>query len=307
MRNFMIRRLLGAIPVILGVLTLSFALVNLLPGDPAAAMLARSGASPDQIAALRHSLGLDQPLLLRYLHYLWDVVRGHLGHSIASQQPVAALLAARVPMTLQLVFAAMSIAVPFGTAIGIIASMYQNRWLDKTLVAATSIGLSVPAFWAGLMLILVFSVGLGLLPASGEGSWRHLLLPAITLAIGPIGTIARTARASMVEVLRQDYVLTAHARGLPEARVILVHALPNALIPLLTLIGLQFGWLLSGTFIVESVFSRPGLGTLMVTSILDKDLPVVQGAILVSALLYVLANILVDLGYSVLDPRIREA
>jgi len=305
MGKYLMRRLLLALPVILGAITINFALINLLPGDPAATMLARSGASAAQVAQLRSDLGLDQPLQVRYFDYLKGLVHGDLGQSIVYHESVAGMIAARLPPTLALVLTALLLAVPIGAAIGIVSALFKDRWLDRILVAISSLGVSLPSFWLALMMILLFSVELGWLPASGQGGVRHVILPAMVLAIGAVGTMARTARTSMVEALRQDYVRTARAKGLSETRIVLRHALPNALIPVVTIIGLQFGWLLSNSLIIETVFSRQGIGTILIESILKKDIPVVQGAVLVISGLYVLLNLLVDLAYAAIDPRIR--
>jgi peptide/nickel transport system permease protein len=277
----------------------------LLPGDPATSMLARSGASAEQIAALRVELGLDQSLLIQYTNYIFNTIQGNLGYSLASNEPVLDLLLSRLPKTLELVFTALVIAVPLGIVMGVTAAVNQNSWTDRSLMGLSALGVSVPSFWSGLMMILLFSVTLRWLPASGQGDLKHLILPALVLSFGAIGTIARTARTSMIDVLRADYIRTARAKGKSETDILYTHALPNALIPVVTMIGLQFGWLVSSSFIVESVFSRQGLGTLLINAILDKDLPLVQGAVLVTSILYVSLNLLVDLAYGWIDPRIR--
>ncbi len=305
MGRFIIMRLLSSVPVVLGVVTITFALMYLLPGDPAASMLARSGASSEQIAALRVELGLDQPLYLQYFHYLVQVVQGNLGVSLASNKPVTEMLLEVLPKTLALVFAALLIAIPLGTVMGVTAAVRQNTLVDRVLVGISALGVSVPSFWLALLLILLFSVTLRWFPASGQGELRHLVLPTLVLAFGAIGTVARTARTSMIDVLKQDYIRTARASGKSEREVLYRHALPNALVPVVTMIGLQFGWLISGSFIVETVFSRQGLGSMLINAILDKDLPLVQGAVLATAILYVTLNLLVDLTYGAIDPRIR--
>jgi peptide/nickel transport system permease protein len=305
MRDFFLKRLLLALPVVIGVMTITFALMYLLPGDPATSMLARSGASAEQIAALRVELGLDQSLLIQYTNYIFNTIQGNLGYSLASNEPVLDLLLSRLPKTLELVFTALVIAVPLGIVMGVTAAVNQNSWTDRSLMGLSALGVSVPSFWSGLMMILLFSVTLRWLPASGQGDLKHLILPALVLSFGAIGTIARTARTSMIDVLRADYIRTARAKGKSETDILYTHALPNALIPVVTMIGLQFGWLVSSSFIVESVFSRQGLGTLLINAILDKDLPLVQGAVLVTSILYVSLNLLVDLAYGWIDPRIR--
>lgn len=294
-----------AVPVLFGVATIAFALMYLLPGDPASAMLAKSGASAEQIAELREDMGLDSPFHVQYLRYLGSVLQGDLGRSIVSQEPVLDLLLSRLPTTLELVFAALIVAVPVGTLFGVVAAVRKDQWIDRALVAFSSVGVSVPAFWLGLMLILVFSVHLGWLPAFGAGGVAHLVLPAGVLAFNAIGTVMRTARTSMLDVLRQDYIRTAWAKGLTKPAILYRHALRNALVPVVTIIGLQFGWLVSGSFIVEAVFSRQGIGLLFINSILERDFPVVQGAVLLAALMYVVLNLVIDLLYVIVDPRIR--
>ena len=302
---YLVNRLLMAVPVLFGVATIAFALMYLLPGDPASAMLAKSGASAEQIAELREDMGLDSPFHVQYLRYLGNVLQGDLGRSIVSQEPVLNLLLSRLPTTLELVFAALIVAVPVGTLFGVVAAVRKDQWIDRALVAFSSIGVSVPAFWLGLMLILVFSVYLGWLPAFGASGIAHLVLPAGVLAFNAIGTVMRTARTSMLDVLRQDYIRTAWAKGLTKPAILYRHALRNALVPVVTIIGLQFGWLVSGSFIVEAVFSRQGIGLLFINSILERDFPVVQGAVLLAAVMYVVLNLVIDLLYVIVDPRIR--
>lgn len=305
MGRFILMRLLSSVPVVLGVVTITFALMYLLPGDPAATMLARSGASGAQIAALRAELGLDRPLYQQYFLYIADVLRGELGVSLASNKPVTTMLLEVLPRTLALVFAALLLAIPVGTVMGVTAAVRQNSLVDRLLVGISALGVSLPSFWLALLMILLFSVTLRWLPASGQGGIEHLVLPTLVLAFGAIGTVARTARTSMIEVLKQDYIRTARASGKSEREVLYRHALPNALVPVVTMIGLQFGWLISGSFIVETVFSRQGLGSMLINAILEKDLPLVQGAVLATSILYVTLNLLVDLTYGVIDPRIR--
>jgi len=299
------RRLLSALPVIFGVLTITFAVMYLLPGDPASIMLARSGASAEQIARLRSELGLDDPLLTQYTRYLGKAIQGDFGVSISSAEPVFSKILKALPKTLELALAAMLISLPIGTLLGVLAAVYQNRWIDRVLVAISSIGVAMPSFWFGLMLILLFSVTLKWLPASGQGTLKQLILPATVLGFGAMGSTTRTARASMVEILRQDYMRTARAKGLAEKVVIIRHGLRNALIPIVTMVGLQFGWLVSGSFIVEVVFARQGIGRILINAIEAKDLPVVQGGVFYIAVMYILLNLVVDLSYGFVDPRIR--
>ena len=305
LRRYIFKRLLTALPVVFGVITIAFVLLYLLPGDPASTMLARSGASAEDIAQLRTDLGLDDPLLVQYAKYISNIVRGDFGRSMVSQEPVLKLLMARIPTTLELVMVALLLAVPIGTLLGTIAAVNQNSWIDRVVVALASVGVSMPSFWLGLMLILFFSVTLGWLPSFGQGSVKHLILPAAVLGFGAIGTITRTARTSMVDVLKQDYIVTARSKGLAEHTMLLRHALRNALIPIVTIVGLQFGWLISGSIIVEAVFSRQGLGLILIDSVLEQDLPVVQGAVLLSSVLYIFLNLIVDLVYGFVDPKVR--
>jgi peptide/nickel transport system permease protein len=305
MGKYIVGRLLIIVPLMFGVITITFALMHLLPGDPASVMLAKSGASAEQIAKLRHELGLDEPVYVQYLRYLGNTLRGDLGKSLGSQEPVFNILITRVPKTLTLALASLLFAVPLGTLLGVLSAVYQNTWVDRLLVAFSSFGVAMPSFWSGLMLILLFSVTLHWLPASGQGTLRHLILPAFVLGFGALGSTTRTARSSMVDVLRQDYMRTARAKGLGNGAVLSRHALRNALIPVVTMVGLQFGWLVSGSVIVETVFARQGLGLVLVTAILQLDMPVVQGGVMFSAFVYLLLNMVVDLTYGFIDPRIR--
>ena len=305
MGKYIIRRLIIAVPVILGVVTITFAVMYLLPGDPAAIMLAKSGASAEQVARLRAELGFDDPLHIQYFRYLSNAIRGDFGKSIWSQEPVVSIVMTRLPKTMELALAAMLVSLPIGCVFGVLAAVYQDTWLDRLLVAISSIGVAMPSFWSGLMLILLFSVTLKWLPASGQGELKHLILPGIVLGFGSMGTTTRTARSSMVEILREDYLRTARAKGISERAVVLRHGFRNALIPIVTMLGLQFGWLVSNSFIVEMVFARQGMGTVLVTAIQQKDLPIVQGMVLFTAGFYILLNIGVDLTYALVDPRIR--
>jgi len=303
--SYLIRRVLMVVPVLFGVATIAFALMYLLPGDPASAMLARSGASAEQIAELRADMGLDSPFFIQFFLYIGNLLQGDLGRSIVSQEPVSTLLWSRLPTTLELVFAALSIAVPVGAWLGVVAAVNKDSWVDRAIIVLSSIGVSMPSFWLALMFVLLFSVWLGWFPAFGSGGLAHLVLPASVMALGAIGTIARTARTSMLDVLKQDYIRTAWAKGLTRRVILYKHALRNALIPIITIVGLQFGWLVSGSVIIEAVFSRQGIGQLLLSSIIERDFPVVQGTILISALMYVLLNLLVDIIYAAVDPQIN--
>ena len=296
---------MSAIPVIFGVVTLSFMIMHALPGDPVAGMLSRSGATPAQIEALRAELGLDKPVVLQYFGYLWDLVTGDLGRSLISSEKVTKTLADNLPPTLLLTSLAMGVAIPTGIVMGAFAGIFRRSWYDNFVMGFTAVSVSVPAFWIGLMLVMLFSVQLGWLPASGQGSARAMILPVAALSLGAISTVARATRTNMLEVLKQDYILTARAQGKSETSILFIQALPNALVPVITMIGLQFGWLFAGAFFIEAAFSRRGLGTVLVDAILKSDFPVVQGAVLVTALFYVALNIIVDVLYAVIDPKIR--
>ena len=304
MLRFLARRVISAIPVIFGVVTLSFVILNLLPGDPVTSMLARSGATAEQIAALREQLGLNLPLWQQYLGYVGRVLSGDFGRSIVSSTPVIDTILDNLPATLTLASLAMLVAIPAGIVMGAVAGVFRNTWLDRFVMAFTAVTVSVPAFWIGLVLVMLFAVQLGWLPAAGQGSARALILPVAALSLGATSTVARSTRTNILEALKQDYILTARAQGKSEAVILFRHALPNALVPVVTMIGLQFGWLFSGAFFIEAAFSRRGLGTVMVDAINASDFPVVQGAVLFTALFYVLLNIVVDVLYALIDPKI---
>ncbi|HUZ00961.1 MAG TPA: nickel ABC transporter permease [Thermomicrobiaceae bacterium] len=298
-------RLLRAIPVILGVLTLVFMMVHLLPGDPAEAIASQSpGMTQQDVQRIRVQLGLDQPLYRQYLTFLSRLVHGDLGRSIFNGQPVRQMILTQFPSTLELTLAGMSFAIVFGVVLGIASAVRHNSWLDSISMAGALLGVSIPSFWLGLMLIFVFAVRLRWVPVVGGSGISGLILPALTLGFSAAAIIARLVRSSMLEVLGQEYVQTARAKGLAGRTIIVRHALRNALIPVVTIVGLQFGALLGGAVVVEIVFARQGIGRMAVDAILQKDFPVVQGVVLLAALVYVVVNLLVDLLYSLLDPRI---
>src|SRR5881409_1300058 len=298
MRAFLTRRLLLLVPTLLGVTLATFLMLHLTPGDPVTIMLGEFASASD-VARLRAELGLDRPILVQYLKFLGRAVRGDLGSSIRSRRPVQEEIAERLPPTMLLALAAQVLAVCAGITAGVTAAAARRPSVDSAIVAVTLVGLSMPTFWSGLLLILLFSLTLGWLPITASGGLRALILPAVTLA-APV--LARVTRASVLEVLRQDYVRTARAKGVSERLVVYRHALRNALIPVLTVAALQFAGLVAGAVIVESVFSRPGLGRLAVTAILSRDFPLAQGIVLVVASMYVFLNVGVDLVYGVLDP-----
>jgi peptide/nickel transport system permease protein len=277
--------------------------VEMLPGDPVAMMLG-DNAAPEQVAALRARLGLDQPLPVRYLAYLGRLAQGDLGRSIRQGRPVLDEIAEVWPQTLQLTLAAMALAVTAGILVGVISAVKPYGWLDAAVRLGSLFGLSMPIFWTGLVMVYVFSFLLRLTPVGGTGTPAHLILPALTLAAPSMALVARMTRSSLLEVLGEDYVRTARAKGLAGARVVFGHALRNALIPVVSVVGLQFGQLLGGAILTETVFAWPGLGRLMVQAIFSRDYIMLQGAVLVFALAFVLINFLVDLSYAYLDPRI---
>jgi ABC-type dipeptide/oligopeptide/nickel transport system permease component len=305
MLTWILRRILAVVPVLFGVTLAVFSMLFLVPGDPVKMMLAEFVTNPDQVAQMRAQLHLDEPVLEQYARFVTNAVRGDLGTSIRSRRSVATEIGENLGSTAQLALAAMLVAVGLGIPLGLLAALSRNSWLDVASMGGALLGVSMPSFWLGLLLIFVFSLHLAWFPATGGGDLHHLILPAITLGMIAAAIIARLTRSSMLEVLGQDYVRTARAKGLGGFSVVVRHALKNALIPIITIFGLQFGNLLAGAVIVETVFSRPGLGRLIVGGILNKDFPLVQGTVLFVATVYVLINLLVDLAYAYADPRIR--
>jgi peptide/nickel transport system permease protein/oligopeptide transport system permease protein len=301
---YIVKRLLLAIPVIFGVAFLVFAMVRIVPGDPAR-VIAGEAATLDVVEAIRRDLGLDRPILHQFGSFMAGLARGDLGRSIRSRAPVGGEVRARVPNTIQLTVAGLLVAVTVGVGAGIISAVRPYSLLDTTVMLIALAGLSMPVFWSGLMLILVFAVRLGWLPAVGTGSLAHLILPAIAIGGSTAAIIARMTRSSMLEVLRSDFIRTARAKGVTEAGVIRRHAFRNALIPVITVVGLQMGTLLSGAVLTESVFAWPGIGRLLIEGILARDYPIVQAAVLAVALAFVLVNLVVDVLYAVADPRIH--
>jgi peptide/nickel transport system permease protein/oligopeptide transport system permease protein len=299
------RRILAVIPVLFGVTLAVFSMLFLVPGDPVKIMLAEFVTTPDQIAQMRAQLHLDEPVLKQYARFVGSALRGDLGVSIRSRRPVTAEITENIGSTGQLALASMLVAIGLGVPLGLLAALGRNSWLDVAAMVVALLGVAMPSFWLGFLLIFVFSLHLGWLPATGGGDLLHLVMPAVALGMIAAAIIARLTRSSMLEVLGQDYVRTARAKGLGSGSVIVRHALRNALIPVVTVFGLQFGNLLAGAVIVETVFSRPGLGRLIVGGILAKDFPLVQGTVLFVAAAYVLINVMVDVAYAYVDPRIR--
>lgn len=332
MTSYIIKRLLALIPIVLGVALIVFLLIHLIPGDPAQVMMGERGTA-EALEQLRESMGLNDPLHIQFWNFIKDLLRGDLGRSIMSNNSIKEEIALRFPATIELSIFAMIFSVIVGIPVGIFAATHQNSWFDNTSMVVALIGVSMPVFWLGLMLIWLFGVILGWLPPSSrlsvgislnnitnlyvldsliQGNWAalkdsltHLVLPAVALGTIPLAIIARMTRSSMLEVLKQDYIRTAYAKGLRERIVVYKHALKNAMIPIITVVGLQFGVLLGGAVLTETIFSWPGLGKYLVDAINSRDFPVVQGGILFFAVSFVLVNLIVDISYGSIDPRIK--
>jgi peptide/nickel transport system permease protein len=302
--SFLVRRLLLTIPVLLGVATLVFSLIHLIPGDPVQAMLGDS-ASPESVTELRSRLGLDRPLYVQYLSFLNGVAHGNLGSSLRTSEPVTTAIADRLPATFELAAAAMLVAVIIAIPLGVLAAAQAGTAVDHVATTLALVGISMPNFWLGPLLAIVFAVELGWLPVSGRGTLAQLVLPAVTLGAPLAAVLARTTRASVIDELRELYVIAARSRGVSRARAVLKHAFRNSLIPIVTVLGLQLGAVLTGAVITETIFAWPGVGRLLIQSISFRDYPLVQGCILLIALTYVSMNLLTDLAYGFLDPRIR--
>lgn len=306
MWRYLIRRLIVLVPTVLGVATLVFVLLHAMPGDPVDVMLGES-ATPADREALRGQLGLDRPVLEQYATFMSRLGHGDLGRSLRGGAPVAAMVANRFPSTLLLTFAALAVALTLALPLGLVSAAKPHGLTDRLTLAASLVGVAIPNFWLGPMLILVFAVELGWLPVSGTGSAAHIVLPAVTLGLAMAGVLTRMTRATVLETLHEEYVRTARAKGASEQRVLWRHALANAATPMLSVVGLQFGSLLAGSVITETIFSWPGLGRLTMEAIQTRDYPVVQGCVLVIALSYVTVNVLTDLAYAWANPRIRVA
>lgn len=305
---FVVRRCFQLLPVMLGITLVTFILMNVV-GDPVMQLLDQRQAGMDEAAiqSIRRQWGLDQPLPVQYLRFVGNALRGDLGRSFASREPVAEAVLSRFPATFQLGLAAMALAVAAGVALGTLAAVYRSSWFDFLTMVAALAGVSLPVFWLGLMLMYLLAVKWRLLPASGYGNghFQYLIMPAVTLAAGITAVIARITRSAMLEVIRADYVVTARAKGLSEWQVTLKHALRNALIPVITIIGVEMGSVLSGAVITETIFNWPGVGRLLVDSINKRDLPMVQGSVIFIALLFAMVNLVVDISYALVDPRVR--
>lgn len=305
MTTFILQRLAQAIPVLLGITLFTFLMSHLVPGDPVQIFAGERELSPERAAQVRRQYGLDRPLWVQYRDYMADLARGDLGRGLHSQRPVWETIREALLPTIQLTLAGLVVAVLLGVTLGVLAAIFRNSWIDTGAMVVALIGVSMPIFYLGLLLLFAFSFNLHLFPATGTGGWRYLVLPAVAVGFASSAYIARLVRSSMLEVLGQDYVVTARAKGVVERLVVVRHALKNALIPVVTFLGIQLAGLLTGAVVTETVFSRPGLGRVAVTAIGNRDFPLIQGTVLVAAVIYVVVNLIVDLSYAVIDPRIR--
>ena len=304
MKRYFLNRLLLLLPTLFGALTLVFFLINLVPGDPVEVMLGETASSADK-EELRRQLGLDQPVLTRYTGFLADLSRGDLGHSLYENAEVAKLIAARLPATFELTICAMIVAITISFPLATLAALRPGTWIDRSALFFSLLGLSMPNFWLGPMLMILVSIQLGWLPVSGRGGFAHLILPSLTLGMAMAAILTRVLRTSLLRTVNLDFIKAARAKGLGEPLVWLKHMLRNALIPVISIMGLQFGSLLAGSIITETIFSWPGIGRLTVQAIQTRDYPLVQGCVLVVATGYLVVNFITDLAYSVIDPRIN--
>jgi len=305
MLQFVVRRLLFVLPTMVAASILVFLMLHLVPGDPAIIFFGDQPVTPERLEMVRHQMGLDRPLVIQYLDFVRGIPRGDLGRSIHNRTPVFEELRTRVASSATLALAAFAVAGVLGLGLGLLSALRRGTWIDAGAMLVALAGVSMPIFWLAAMLIFVFSLRLGWFPATGFGGWNRLVLPAVALGFVTAATLARLVRSSVLEVLLQPFVTTARSKGLRETVVIRRHVLKNAFIAIVTVLGLQFGTLLSGAVITETVFARPGVGKLLVDAISNKDFPIVQGAVLFIALIYTVINLVVDLSYAYLDPRIR--
>jgi peptide/nickel transport system permease protein len=306
MKQYVVQRLLSVVPVLLGVVTLVFLVLRVLPGEPTAVLAAQGGGTAADVERLRAAYGLDRPLWSQYTHFLFDLVRGDLGRSYFTNQSISRMIIEQAPSTIMLALAALGVAIGVGLPLGVIAATQEGTWIDRMCTGLAVAGVSIPITLSGLIMILLFSLTLRWLPATGQGTLLHLVMPASVMGLVSAGTIARLVRAQLIQVLREEYIMVARAKGLAETTLLIRHALRNALIPALTVIGLQFGFMLGGAVATESVFARQGLGRTLADAVLYQDYPVVQGIVIVSAVLYTVINLVVDLAYGYLDPRIHR-
>ena len=304
MSRYIFKRLVMLIPVLIGVTFMVFMILNLSPGD-VATMIAGEGADAETIEAIRHEYGLDRPLLVQYGSYMWDLLHGDMGRSYINNRDVFTSIMEVFPNTAKLAFWALVVSIAIALPIGIISAIRQYSIFDNIGMVIALLGVSMPGFWLGLMLIMAFSLYLGILPSGGMSGWQSYILPAITMGAGNAALVTRMTRSSMLEVIRQDYIRTAQAKGVPRKTVIVKHALRNSLIPVVTVVGLQFGTMLGGATITETVFSWPGIGRLIVNAIQSKDTPLVMGGVIMLTITFTIMNLLVDLLYAFIDPRIK--
>ncbi len=302
--SYLVRRLLATIPVLLGVFTLTFLLIHLIPGDPVDLMLGDQASHLDK-DRVRKELGLDQPLWDQYTIFLKNLAKGQLGNSLQSRRPIVSEIVDRFPATVELTVAAMLLTVAIGVPLGVLAAVKQYSWVDHLVSVGGLFGMSMPGFWLGPMLILVFAVQLDWLPISERGGVEHLILPALSLAVMLSAIVMRMTRSQMLDVIKEDYIMVARAKGLSPLPIYFKHALMNALSPIITILGLQVGALLTGTVITETIFDWPGIGTLLFSAIQQRDYPLVQGCVLFIAVTYVLVNLVTDLSYAIVNPRVR--
>jgi ABC-type dipeptide/oligopeptide/nickel transport system permease component len=303
--TFILRRVLQAIPVLIGITLFSFLMVHLIPGDPVQALAGERPVTPELAEQIATQYGLNDPLWMQYSDYMINLLHGDLGSGLHSKRPVTDSIQEAFWPTIQLTLAGLAIAIVLGVTLGIFAAIFHNSWFDSAAMVFALLGVSVPSFYLGLLLLFAFSFRIHLFPATGLGGIDHLVLPALTIGFGSSAYIARLVRSSMLDTLNQDYVMTARSKGLVERAVVLRHALKNALIPAVTYFGIQLAGLLTGAVVTENVFSRPGLGRLAVTAIGNRDIPLIQGTVLVTAAIYLIVSLAVDLSYGFIDPRIR--
>jgi len=306
MFSYLIRRILITIPLLLGVIFIVTISFDLIPGDPAALILGEF-ATEEAVAELRGTLGLDRPLLIRYADTVISAAQGDLGRSLNDRRPVVTILSETFPYTAQLAAAAIVLVLVIGIPLGLLAAMRPGSMLDNVIRVVSLAGLSMPVFWTGLVFMVIFAVELNWVPVSGTGTWKHLVLPAVTLALPSLAVIARMTRSTVLEVLREDFIRTARAKGVSERTLLLKHMLRNAMIPIITVLGLQLGQMLGGAVLTETVFAWPGVGRLTVFAIFNRDYVLMQGVVMVLASVYVVVNLLVDLSYGLFDPRVRYA
>lgn len=305
MLKFVVRRLLASIPVLIGITAILFVMLNVVPGDPVALMM-KEHASPDVIARVRAQMHLDDPIILRYLQFLWSALHGDLGISVKLNRPVTNLIAGAFPNTMILAASAALVSWVIGIPVGILSAVRRDTLVDHLFMGVSLLGVSMPIFWSALLFQYVFAMQLKWLPVAGFYSWKHLIMPAVVLGWSSAGVIARLTRSSLLEVMRNDYIRTARAKGLRESGVIVRHALKNALIPVVTIMAIQVASLLSGAVITEAIFGIPGVGRISVDAIQSRDMPLLQGSVLFATALVILGNLVADLLYAVLDPRIRS-